>query len=172
MKKLLLVTLATALMLPTYAAAQVEVGTRAFGIDIVANGGTITGVSIPGGGIFLGPTAYLMFFPSPNIMVGPEVNFNVLSGGGSTITTIGAAGWVGYLFTPAANSAYLAGNIALQFASVNGSSNTEFAAGGAVGYRAVVIQHVAVGVEGGYRRWFDLNINEIVISLKLGVVFP
>ncbi len=173
MKKLLLVTLATALMLPTYAAAQVEVGTRAFGFDIMANGGTLTGVSIPGGGIFLGPTAYLMAFPSPNIMVGPEVNFNVLSGGGSTITTIGAAGWVGYLFTPAANSAYLAGNIALQFASVSGGgSNTEFAAGGAVGYRAVVSQHVAVGVEGGYRRWFDLKINEIVISLKLGVVFP
>ncbi len=53
-----------------------------------------------------------------------------------------------------------------------GGSNTEFAAGGAVGYRAVVSQHVAVGVEGGYRRWFDLKINEIVISLKLGVVFP
>ncbi len=91
MKKLLLVTLATALMLPTYAAAQVEVGTRAFGIDIMTNGGTLTGVSIPGGGIFLGPTAYLMAFPSPNIMVGPEVNFDVLSSGGITATTIGAA---------------------------------------------------------------------------------
>ena len=167
-----LMTLATALMLPTYAAAQVEVGTRAIGVDILANGETLTGVSIPGGGILLGPTVYLMYFPSPNIMVGPEVNFNVLSSGGSTLTTLGAAGWVGYLFTPAANSAYLAGNIALQFVSFDGNSNTEFAVGGAVGYRAVVIQHVAVGVEGGYRRWFDLDINEIVISLKLGVVFP
>ncbi len=167
-----LMTLATALMLPTYAAAQVEVGTRAIGVDILANGGTLTGVSIPGGGILLGPTVYLMYFPSPNIMVGPEVNFNVRSGGGSTVTKLGAAGWVGYLFTPAANSAYLAGNIALQFVSFDGSSNTEFAVGGAVGYRAVVIQHVAVGVEGGYRRWFDVDINEIVISLKLGVVFP
>ena len=65
-----------------------------------------------------------------------------------------------------------AGNIALQFVSFDGSSNNEFAVGGAVGYRAVVIQHVAVGVEGGYRRWFDVDINEIVISLKLGVVLP
>jgi hypothetical protein len=171
MRKALL-TLATVVMLPTYAAAQVEIGTRAVGVDILANGGTLTDVSIPGGGIFLGPTAYLMFFPSPNIMVGPEIAFSVLSGGGSTLTSIGAAGWVGYLFTPAANSAYLAGNVALQFASIGGSSDTEFAAGGALGSRAEVIQHAAVGVEGGYRRWFDSKINEIVISLTLGVVIP
>ncbi len=171
MRKTLL-TLATAVMVPTYAAAQVEIGTRAAGVDILVNGGTLTGVSIPGGGIFLGPTAYLMFFPSPNIMVGPEIAFNVLSDGGNTLTRIGAAGWLGYLFTPTGNSDYLAGNIALQYVSLGGNSDTEFAAGGALGYRAEVIQHVAVGVEGGYRRWFDSDINEIVISLKLGVVIP
>ena len=106
-------------------------------------------------------------------MLGPEVHFGVLDGGGTTITTIGAAGSIGYLFTPSTNSAYLAGNLALEYVSLSGSgSATELAAGGAIGYRAEPISHVAVAVEGGYRRWFDSSINEIVISLKLGVVLP
>ncbi len=58
-----LMTLATALMLPTYAAAQVEVGTRAIGVDIMAKGGTLTSVSIPGGGIFLGPNGLPYVLP-------------------------------------------------------------------------------------------------------------
>ncbi len=167
-----LATLAVALLIPTYAVGQVELGTRGVGATVLSDGGTLTTVSVPGGGILGGSTAYLMVFPSPNLMLGPELNFNLLSGGGSTITTLGLAGWIGYLFTPGPTSAYIAGNAALQFVSFSGSSNTEFGAGGAVGYRAVVIPNIAVGVEGGVRRWFDLSITEVVISLKLGLVFP
>ena len=82
----ILVMLATALLLPTYATAQVEIGTRAFGADILTGDGTLTNISIPGGGIFTGSTAYVMFFPSPSIMIGPEIAFGVLDGGRTTIT--------------------------------------------------------------------------------------
>ena len=167
-----LATLAVALLIPTYAVGQVELGTRGVGVTALSNGGTITAVSVPGGGILSGSTVYLMAFPSPNLMLGPELNFNLLSGGGSTLTTFGLAGWIGYLFTPGPTSAYMAGNVALQSIFVSGSSNTEFGAGGAVGYRAVVIPNIAVGVEGGVRRWFNLSITEVVVSLKLGLVFP
>ena len=105
-------------------------------------------------------------------MLGPELSFNLLSGGGSTITLLGLAGWIGYLFTPGPTSGYIAGNVALQSVSVGGSSNTEFGVGGVVGYRAVVIPNIAVGVEGGVRRWPAASITEVVISLKLGLVFP
>ncbi len=169
----ILVTLATALLLPTYATAQVEIGTRVFGADILTGNGTLTNISIPGGGIFTGSTSYLMFFPSPSIMIGPEIGFGVLDGGGTTITTLGSAVSIGYLFSTTPNSAYLSGNVALQYVSLSGSgSETELGAGAAIGYRAQPISHVAVGVEGGYRRWFDLEVNEIIVSLKLGVVFP
>ncbi len=155
MRKLLL-ALATTLLLPTYTIAQTEIGIRAVGADILAGNGTATNLSIPGGGIFLSPTAYVMFFPTPNIMVGPEFSFGVLDTDGGTLTSIGSAVWIGYLFSPSTNSVYLAGNVALQYASLSGSgSNTELAAGGAIGYRAEPISHVAVGVEGGYRRWFE-----------------
>ncbi|MCH7876578.1 MAG: hypothetical protein IH965_14950 [Gemmatimonadetes bacterium] len=172
-----LIVLGTALLLPTYAAAQqgdrvAELGTRAVGADILTDGGTLTTVGIPGGGILGSPTIYLMFWPAPNVMVGPELNVN-LATNSATLTAFGLAGWIGWLATPATpGSFYLAANGAFQFVDLGGFSNTDFGAGAAIGYRYEVLnQHLAIRAEGGYRRWFDSDLNEIVISLKLGLVF-
>jgi hypothetical protein len=57
---------------------------------------------------------------------------------------------------------------ALQFASFSGSSDSEFAVGARLGYRMLVNPGFAVSIEGGLRRWFDSDLNEITIALRLG----
>ena len=59
-------------------------------------------------------------------------------------------------------------NGAWQIASADGNSESEFGAGARIGYRFVVNQGFAVSFEGGYRRWFDSDLNEFLIGLRLG----
>jgi hypothetical protein len=54
---------------------------------------------------------------------------------------------------------------------VGGDSEDEFGAGGRLGYHIVVNQGFAVSLEGGHRRWFGSEANEIVFGLRPGGVF-
>jgi hypothetical protein len=152
-----------------------EIGT-ALGVSIFSAGGeTVTRIGIPGMGVGVtsvllgaGSTLYGAFFSGP-LLIQPELGFSVLSGGGETLTLIGFAGNVGYAFSGAGrSSAYVAVSPAFQFASVSGSSDSEFGAGARVGYRLLATSALVLRFEGGYRRWFDSDVNEFSFGMGIG----
>lgn len=162
------------IFVPTMAAAQgrpiVEIGTN-LGFTIQSAGGTLTHFGIPGEGILGQPTIYASIFGASKLFVEPQVALNVISGGGTTASTIGFSGQVGYLVAgPDANSAFVTGDATLQAVSVGGVTDSEFAIGGRVGYRAVVGSGFALRVEAGYRRWLDSQLNELRLGLGIGGV--
>ncbi len=172
MKRLGAVIVAALLLVPVTGFAQggttIEIGTGV-GAGILTNGGTLTSIGAPGGGVFGQAPIYASFFVSNSVMIQPEMALTILSGGGETITTLGAAANVGYAFSGASGpSPYVAASGAVQYASAGGSSNSEFAAGGKVGYRVLVNSGFAASFEAGFRRWFDSSVNEITIALRLG----
>ncbi|HKI94430.1 MAG TPA: outer membrane beta-barrel protein [Gemmatimonadales bacterium] len=168
--------LAALALVPTVALAQgrpvAEIGTR-LGVTIEhASGSTLTEFGVPGAGILAQPTIYATFFAGPNVFIEPDLAFNLASGGGSTVTTFGAAANLGYLFPTTSNAApYIAANVGLQAVSGGGTSHTEAAIGGRVGYRFVVQRSLALRLEAGYRRWLgSSHLNEITIGIGLGAV--
>jgi hypothetical protein len=68
-----------------------------------------------------------------------------------------------------ANSAYIGFNGSF-FSISNGSSESDFAAGGNVGYRLLPRDFLAIRFEAGYRRWFDFELHEINAAIIIGVV--
>jgi hypothetical protein len=115
---------------------------------------------------------YASFFFSGGAMVQPELAFRFISADGDDLTTLATVANIGYLFgSPDENALYLTANGAWQYVDVEGDSEDEFGAGGRLGYRIVVNEGFAVSLEGGYRRWFDSEANEIVFGLRLGGVF-
>ncbi len=104
-------------------------------------------------------------------MIEPQVALNVLSGSGMTTTTIGLGTQIGYLFQgPAVNSFFLAGTFAFQSTSSGGNSAEDFAVGGKLGYRIPIGNSFGIRFEGGYRRWFDNELNEFSFGMSLGGV--
>ncbi len=92
-------------------------------------------------------------------------------GDSETLTTVGITGQVAYLIAGAmANSPYVGFN-ASWFNISNADSESDFAVGGNFGYRALIRENVAFRIEGGYRRWFDFELNEINVAFILGVLF-
>jgi len=177
--KHLTAVLISALLLPSSLCGQgtvTEVGTG-FGVNIFSNGGTVTSVGIPGPGIgaiglLTSAPVYASFFFDGGAMVQPEIAFRYISANGGTMTTVATVGNVGFLFGRAdENALFLTVNGAWQYVDVDEESEDEFGAGGRVGYRIVVNEGFAVSFEGGYRRWFDSETNEIVFGLRLGGVF-
>ncbi len=168
--------LAILIIAPSLAVAQqrpiVEIGTRLGATIENASGSTITEFGVPGAGILAQPTIYAMFFATPEVFVEPDIAFNLITGGGSTLTTFGAAANLGYLIPSTTDAApYIAANVGLQAVSGGGSSHTEAAVGGRVGYRFVVQSSFAVRLEAGYRRWLgSSHINEITIGIGLGAI--
>jgi hypothetical protein len=160
-----------ALLLPAAAVAQegvtVEIGTG-IGAAILTNGGTLTYFGVPGAGIVGQAPLYATFLFGEGIMVQPEISLNVLTGGGSTLTTLGAALGIGYAMAGTGNSPYVTVNGAVQYAGGGGSSGSEFGAGGRLGYRFLVNKGFAASLEAGFRRWFDSHLNEITIAIRLG----
>ena len=155
-----------------------EVGTS-LGVTILGvsgGGGSVTHFGLPGEGIQASPTLYATLFASPSVMVEPQIAFSLLSGGGSTLTSLGIALQVGYLFTPAQpGSAYLAANGAFQTVSLSGGGGSVSGPGfgAALGYRFKVKNNLAIRVDGRYRRWFSdyKDLNEIGFGLGLGAIF-
>ncbi len=159
---------------------SLEIGTRAGLSLVLPEGGSILNFAVPGGGAsplasLLGgsSTVHFAFFPTAQIMVEPQLNFSVVSvsnGDTQTVTTAGVTAQVAYLFTGAlANSAYLGFNGSF-FSISNGSSESDFAVGGNVGYRFLPRDFLAIRVEAGYRRWFDFEMHEINAAIILGIV--
>lgn len=165
-------------LVPSIAIAQqrplVEIGTRLGATVEDVSGQTTTYLGVPGAGILAQPTIYASFFATPNIMVEPEVAFNLITGSGtaSTYTTVGAAGSIGYLTSTTSNGApFLAATVGVQHASGGGSSHTEAAVGGTLGYRLAVEQSLAVRLQLSYLRWLgSSHINQITIGLGLGAI--
>jgi hypothetical protein len=160
----------------------VELGTRVGVNVILPQDGSIIQFGVPGGGPgplgFLlggGSSVHVAFFPTPQLMLEPQLNLNVFAisnGDTETITNFTFAGQVAYLFQGATvNSGYIGGNVAATVIDATGAdSQNDLAFGAAVGYRALPKPHVAVRVEAGYRRWLDLDFNEITAALIFGVV--
>ena len=167
--------LSFALALPAVASAQgrpvVEIGTN-LGISILdAGGNSATFFGIPGQGILAQPAIHATIFSGRSLMLEPQLAFNLISSGGETFTTIGLAGQVGYLFKgPETNSLYLAGSLGFQSVSGDGDTNNDFGLGGKFGYRILAGTSLGIRLEVGYRRWFDSDLNEIMIGVGLGGV--
>ncbi len=68
----------------------------------------------------------------------------------------------------AAASPYLFGHAAVF--ELGGGSDATPAFGGGIGYRKMAAEHVAIRIEGRYRRWIDSHLNDFTASFGLGVV--
>ena len=153
-----------------------EIGTS-LGVTVLsASGGSATHIGIPGDGIQASPTIYLSLFASPAVMVEPQLAFTSLSGGGVTLTSIGIALQVGYLFSPSQpGSGYLTANGAFQTVSTGGGgpSINGPGLGAGLGYRFKVKNSLAIRADARYRRWFsDFDgLNEFGFGLGLGATF-
>lgn len=172
------VALVASLLAPPALCAQnttVEIGSG-LGVSVLTNGGTLTSIGLPGPGIgalgLIGSAPlYATFYFGGGMMIQPEVSFRLLTGEGATLTTFGIVANAGYALSGAEqNSFFVAATGGWQFIDNDGSSDNEFGAGGKLGYRFVVSEGFAVGVEAGYRRWFDSKLNEILFGLRFGGV--
>src|SRR5215472_17139600 len=110
--------LAALTIVPSIAAAQSRNSTEiggSLGVTILsANGSSLTHIGVPGAGVAASPTLYLSYISS-SVMVEPQLSLAILSGGGSTETSVGAAMQFGFLFTPAQRgSGYAEINAALE----------------------------------------------------------
>jgi hypothetical protein len=148
----------------------VELGIHAGATILIPGGGDAEVVfGVPGAGSLAGlfPPIYATVFATPSVMIEPQIAF--LYETGSTSGLLNAALQVGYVFNPETpGSLYLAAHLQTANGFGNGG-NTEFAAGGSVGYRRVVKDILAVRLEGRYRRWFDFfGLNEIAIIVGFG----
>jgi hypothetical protein len=125
---------------------------------------------VPGGGSNFGfPSVFAGIFASENIVIRPGLNFNLVSNGG-TLYDIAFEAQVEYHFSGVmVNSPYLfAGGVFNAFG--NGVSETDFAAGGGVGYRMLPYDFWALMFEASFRRWFDFEANQITGTIKMEVV--
>lgn len=167
------------LLSPAAAAAQqavtVEIGT-ALGATILTNGGTLTHIGVPGAGV-LGPLSlfstapvYATFVVARSVMIQPELSLSILTGEGSSATTLGFGTQLGYMFLGATRaSPFVAATGALWVLGGDLGGTTQFGAGGRVGYRIPVGTGFSMSLEGGYRRWFgDLALSEVTIGIRFG----
>lgn len=147
----------------------VEIGTN-LGVAIQnAGGSTLTHFGAPGQGILGQPTIYASVYAGPSMLVEPQIALNIISSEGETATTVGLGGQVAYAFSgTSTNSGYLAGTAGFQTVSGGGFSDSDFGAGAKIGYRVLIGTSVGVRFEGGYRRWFDSELNEFSIGVGVG----
>lgn len=166
--------LSAALAVPTLAFAQakpvVEIGTDLGLTMLTSDGETYTLLNIPGQGILGAPTIRATFFAGRSLTVEPQLALTWLSGDGGTQTRVGLGGQIGYLFNGStAKSLYLAGSLAW-LSSSDEITDTDFGFGGKLGVRVPCGSSVGVRFEGGYRRWFDHEINEITLGVGVGAI--
>ena len=171
--------LTLAVLVPCTAQAQttVELGTGIGASIIFEEGSSITQIGVPGPGagafgLFGQAPLYASFLMGNGMMVLPEVAFSLVSGEGETLTTLTTSLHAGYAFQGAGgNSPYVTVNGGFQWIDYDYGSDTNFGLGARAGYRIVVNQAFAIGLEGGYRRWLsDGGYNEVVMGIRLGGV--
>ena len=138
---------------------------------------THTGVPGPGPTIFVHPawrphyipSLYVFWFPSGKLTVGPEFSFGHISNDGSGVTTL-HLGWraANHLRSNTVSGAYVLTQVALATVSGDSGSETDFSAGGGLGYQWRLGSALVLRAEGGYRRWFDGEVNDFSLLLGLG----
>lgn len=172
-----LTLLVTSAFLSSAALAQqekdVEIGT-ALGVTLtIPRGGDAElFAGVPGAGTLLGaPSIYATFFPSPTVMVEPQLAFEYNSLGEEAV--ISPMLQLGYLFTPDANaSGYVAANGGGFFRTESGAANSA-SLGAGIGYRTKVSTGAAFRIELLYRRWLadSYKLNDISLRFAFGAVF-
>jgi hypothetical protein len=173
-----------ALALPATATAQTPrwaLGATLFNTTYFSESGLLD-VGIPGGGPLVltgglraAPEIYAVFFPHPQLTVVPGIAFNAFKPEGAD-TRYGLGLDLAVEWHPSGvtgNSAYAAANFALlahDFGS-GSESDTEFAAGVAIGYRWLPYEFLALRTEAVFRRYLDFEENQLTAVLKAEVVF-
>jgi hypothetical protein len=165
----------SAVVASAQATPSAEVGTFV-GVTVLtaSSGPSVTQIGIPGGGLRASPTLYATLFASRSVMVEPQLAFSSVSGGGQTLTSLGVALQLGYLFTPArTGSPYVAANGAFHSLSGGGPTASSEGVGVALGYRFTVKNDVAIRADARYRRWLSTYtpFNEIGMALGVGATF-
>src|SRR2546430_12932334 len=132
---------------------SVEVGTS-LGVTVLSQSGeTFTTVGAP---VAQGPvplcgraTLYATIFATPSVMIEPQLSFSHLSGGGSSLTLIGGAANIGYLFMATERaSPYVAASPGVESLSGDLGSAAGVGLGGRVGDRLRAGGRLALRVPG------------------------
>ena len=155
------------------AAAVYEIGTR-FGISRVStDDDSIVMIAAPGSptsGVLGNPSIYISWFPSANVSVGPEINVGRSSGSAVGITSLNLGSRALFsLQDNAVSGPYLLCNGAVLVLDVDErEAETDFSAGGGVGYQVYLGPAFVVRAEAQYRRWFDDEVNDFSFLIGLG----
>src|SRR2546428_2035225 len=135
---------------------SVEIGTS-LGVTVLSqSGGTFTTVGAPVAEgripLFGQATLYATIFATPSVMIEPQLSFSHLSGGGSSLTLIGGAANIGYLFTATERaSPYVAASLGVESLSGDLGAASGVGLGGSGGYRPRARAGLALRVEGPHR---------------------
>ncbi len=174
------------LLAPSVGRAQTtpkwSLGGTLFGVTYMTEAGAVD-VGLPGGGplLFTGesaasaaPEIYVAFFPHQNIVVAPGLAFAYSNpdGGESTygLALDLALDW--HLSGVTNNSFYVSVNGAFMSWDLGAAeTRTDFAAGAALGYRLLPYDFFGIRLEAVYRRYFDLEENQIGGVVKAEVIF-
>jgi hypothetical protein len=157
-------------------------------------GGTLFGVTytsesksvdagLPGGGLLMfagasdvraAPQIYAGFFPHPQIVVAPGIAFAYSSPeAGDSRYGLGLDLAIEWHFSGVTrNSLYAAASGAFLAWDLGAAqSTTDFAAGAALGYRFLPYGFFGLRLEGVYRRYFDIEENQVTGVIKAEVIF-
>ncbi len=112
-------------------------------------------ITLPGASVQGLPTLYVAFFPTEEVVVEPQLGFDRYSDGDDAYSRLRFGVAAKYLFLGASESSpYMFADGAMSRLSHGDDSETEYGFGGGLGYRFVATEHLAVTLEGRYRRWF------------------
>ncbi len=150
-----------------------EIGTR-FGISRVSSDDdSIVMIAAPGSptsGVLGNPSLYVLWFPSAKMSIGPEINIGRSSGSTVGTTSLNLGGRALFSLQDNAGSGpYLLCQGAVLVLDVDErDSETDFSAGGGMGYQLRLGTSFVLRAEGQYRRWFDDEVNDLSLLVGLG----
>lgn len=148
----------------------IEIGTKIGGsVNFEPGSRTVTEIGLPGSN----SSIYASFFVGRRAVVQHELAFHQTIANGRRVANLAAILDAGYSFGGAERSA--------AYITVNGGarwyrtrywgSNAIVGAGIRLGYRVPVSLGCALGVEGGYRRWFtESGYNEVAAAFRIGAL--
>ena len=156
---------------PETRSGAVEIGTR-LGITTLSATNDQVIVNGPGSGPLAAPVFYVDWFPGQHLMLEAQLGFSNISNSGGTPDARSLVGVLqpAYLFYAGGTQLFVGPSAAVQYLDVGGVSNTDYAFGGAFGYRFRPRPFLAIRVEGRYRYWTNQNIHEVGLALGVGVV--